>query len=131
AQRIAHRLETAPGVNAVVSGRIPLHPAHLETGPWELHAFDSIGTPEAVARVIHRYRVERVIIAPDGHDLEEILGAIRLINAIGVKVSVLPRLLEVVGSSATYEYIDGISLLGVSQEGMSKSSELLKRTMDV
>ncbi len=70
AQRIAHRLETAPGVNAVVSGRIPLHPAHLETGPWELHAFDSIGTPEDVARVIHRYRVERVIIAPDGHDLE-------------------------------------------------------------
>jgi exopolysaccharide biosynthesis polyprenyl glycosylphosphotransferase len=131
AQRIARRLETAPGVNAVVSGRIALRPADLDTGPRELHAFGSIGTPEAVAGVIRRYCVERVIIAPDGHDLDEILGAIRLINSIGVKVSVLPRLLEVVGSWSTYEYSDGMSLLGVRQAGISKSSELTKRIMDV
>jgi exopolysaccharide biosynthesis polyprenyl glycosylphosphotransferase len=46
-------------------------------------------------------------------------------------VSVLPRLLEVVGSSSSFDDIDGICLLGVRQYGLSKSSELLKRTMDV
>src|SRR6202020_1540059 len=77
-------------------------------------------------------QVQRVIIAPDSHDQEEILQAIRLIKALGIKVSVLPRLLEVVGSSSTFEDVDGITLLGVRQYGVfSKSSAALKRAMDV
>jgi exopolysaccharide biosynthesis polyprenyl glycosylphosphotransferase len=71
-------------------------------------------------------------VAPDGHDEEEILDAIRLIKALGIKVSVLPRLLEVVGSSSTFEDVDGITLLGVRQYGVfSRSSAALKRTMDI
>jgi lipopolysaccharide/colanic/teichoic acid biosynthesis glycosyltransferase len=47
-------------------------------------------------------------------------------------VSVLPRLLEVVGSSSTFEDVDGITLLGVRQYGVfSRSSATLKRIMDV
>ena len=48
-----------------------------------------------------------------------------------MRVSVLPRLLEVVGSSSTFEDVDGLTLLGVRQYGVSKSSALLKRLMDV
>jgi lipopolysaccharide/colanic/teichoic acid biosynthesis glycosyltransferase len=40
-------------------------------------------------------------------------------------------LLEVVGSSSTYDEVDGITLLGVRQYGLSTSSELMKRAMDV
>ncbi|HTW12051.1 MAG TPA: sugar transferase, partial [Solirubrobacteraceae bacterium] len=44
----------------------------------------------------------------------------------------LPRLLEVVGSSSTYEDVDGLTLLGVRQYGvLSTSSEMLKRLMDI
>jgi exopolysaccharide biosynthesis polyprenyl glycosylphosphotransferase len=80
---------------------------------------------------IRRREVERVIIAPDGHDEEQVLDCIRLVKALGVKVSVLPRLLEVVGSSSVYDDVDGTTLLGVRQYGLSKSSEILKRTMDI
>src|SRR6202020_1311363 len=76
-------------------------------------------------------QVQRVIIAPDSHDQEEILQAIRLIKALGIKVSVLPRLLEVVGSSSTFDDVDGITLLGLRQYGLSKSSEFLKRLIDM
>jgi exopolysaccharide biosynthesis polyprenyl glycosylphosphotransferase len=53
------------------------------------------------------------------------------VKALGVKVSVLPRLLEVVGSSSTFDEVDGITLLGVPQDGLSTSSMMLKRLMDV
>ncbi len=46
-------------------------------------------------------------------------------------MSVVPRLLEVVGSSSTFDEVDGIWLLGVRQFGLVRSSELLKRIMDV
>ena len=85
-----------------------------------------------LAEVIVENHIERVIIAPDSHDEEEILNAIRLIKALGIRVSVLPRLLEVVGSSSTFEDVDGITLLGVRQYGVfSKSSAALKRAMDI
>jgi exopolysaccharide biosynthesis polyprenyl glycosylphosphotransferase len=75
--------------------------------------------------------VERVIIAP-GHDgEEEILDAIRVIKALGIKVSVLPRLLEVVGSSSSFDDVNGMWLLGVRHFGLSRSSETLKRLTDV
>ena len=48
-----------------------------------------------------------------------------------MKVSVLPRLLEVVGSSSTFDEVGGITLLGVRQYGLPKSSLFLKRAMDV
>lgn len=125
--RIAHKLETSPGVSAILVGRVALHSDDdRASGTHSL-----LGKTEVLAYVIDEYRVERVIIASDSHDQEEILHAIRLSKALGARVSVLPRLLEVVGSSSTYDDVDGITLLGVRPYGLSKSSEALKRTMDV
>jgi exopolysaccharide biosynthesis polyprenyl glycosylphosphotransferase len=53
------------------------------------------------------------------------------VKALGVKVSVVPRLLEVLGSSSTVDEIDGIWLLGVRQFGLQRSSEALKRVVDI
>jgi exopolysaccharide biosynthesis polyprenyl glycosylphosphotransferase len=81
--------------------------------------------------VLADHDVDRVIIAPGESDAEHILDAIRLVKALGVRVSVLPRLFEVVGSSVEFDQIDGVTLLGVRQYGLSRSSQLLKRTLDV
>jgi exopolysaccharide biosynthesis polyprenyl glycosylphosphotransferase len=85
----------------------------------------------AVARAIEAHGAERVIIAPGGADEDQVLHCIRLVTALGVKVSVLPRLLEVVGSSSVFDDVDGLTLLGVRQFGLSKSSRFLKRAMDI
>lgn len=130
AARISLKLHSSPGVRVEVVGRVALHneDEHVH-GP--LGASGSLGHPGSLARVIAEQHVERVIIAPDGHDQEEILHVIRLIKALSVKVSVLPRLLEVVGSSSIFEDVDGLTLLGVRQFGASRSSQLLKRLMDI
>jgi exopolysaccharide biosynthesis polyprenyl glycosylphosphotransferase len=127
AERTAARLAGARGVNAIVLGRLALRADDLHDPRGSV----TLGDLQSLARVIAEHDVERVIIAPDSHDQEEILTAIRLVKALEVKVSVLPRLLEVVGSSSTFDEVGGITLLGVRQYGMTMSSALLKRLMDI
>jgi exopolysaccharide biosynthesis polyprenyl glycosylphosphotransferase len=130
AARIADKLDSAHGVTAVVTGRVALD-ARDEGALRASRGVGPVFRADTVGQIIAEQHVERVIIAPDGHDQDEVLHVIRLIKAMGVKVSVLPRLLEVVGSSSTFEDVDGLTLLGVRQYGVSKSSQCLKRSMDI
>jgi exopolysaccharide biosynthesis polyprenyl glycosylphosphotransferase len=130
AKRVRGKLESAPGVGTKIVGRVSL--ARITANEQHAGSTAPVGVPNALARVISDRQVDRIIIAPDGHDQDEVLDVIRVIKAMGVKVSVLPRLLEVVGSSSTYEDVDGLTLLGVRQYGvLTTSSELLKRLMDI
>jgi exopolysaccharide biosynthesis polyprenyl glycosylphosphotransferase len=129
-ERIVSKLESSPGVNAVVVSRAALQFGERATRQHTGNG--SLRNGHDLAQLIVANDVERVIIAPDTHDQEEILDVIRLIKALGIKVSVLPRLLEVVGSSSSFEDVDGITLLGVRQYGvLTKSSAMLKRGMDI
>lgn len=128
AERMAGKLASSAGVHATVVGRVWLR---ADDAHRVVDAAKTLGDMSSLSRVIRQYGIERVIIAPGSHDEQEILDAIRLVKALGVKVSVLPRLLEVVGSSSSFDEVDGITLLGVRQFGLSKSSEFLKRLMDV
>jgi lipopolysaccharide/colanic/teichoic acid biosynthesis glycosyltransferase len=48
-----------------------------------------------------------------------------------VKVSVLPRLFEVMGSSVEFDEIDGAMVLGLRGYGLTRSSGILKRSLDL
>ena len=129
AERVASKLDSVHGVRAEIVGRVPLEHDYLE------QRVDSsvpvLGDVTSLGLVLAREDVERAIIAFEGPDSEELLHTIRLVKALGVKVSVLPRLLEVVGSAATYDDLDGLPLLGVRRYGLSRSSDLLKRGVDI
>jgi exopolysaccharide biosynthesis polyprenyl glycosylphosphotransferase len=74
---------------------------------------------------------DRVIVAQSDANAAEVLEAVRYFKALGIKVSVLPRLLDVVGSAVEFDDIHGSTLLGVRRFGLSRSSRLLKRALDV
>jgi exopolysaccharide biosynthesis polyprenyl glycosylphosphotransferase len=59
------------------------------------------------------------------------LDKIRLIKSVGVKVSLLPRLLEVVGWSVALDDVEGVPLMGIRGYGLTQSSRFLKRALDV
>ena len=120
------KLQTTGGVRARIVGRVPLEPDEPSTnGIPVLGSFDTLGL------VLAEQDIDRVIIAPSTSVSEHILDAIRLVKALGVKVSVLPRLFEVVGSSVEFDEIDGMILLGVRRYGLTQSSAALKRGLDV
>src|ERR671936_1218717 len=81
--------------------------------------------------MLSEHEIDRVLIAPSTTDPELILHTIRMIKSMGVKVSVLPRLFEVVGSSVEFDDLDGIPLLGLRRQGLPLSSRVLKRTTDL
>lgn len=127
AARTVSKLASSPGVKSVVIGRVVLGEAENDDGS----PIETLGDVRALAHVVAAYDIERAIIAPASDAEDDTIHAIRLLKALGVSVSVLPRLLEVVGSSSTFDEVDGITLLGVRHYGLSASSRLLKRMMDV
>lgn len=124
AERTRLKLASSSGVNAVIVG-------HVCIGEKERRGVPPIGDSDELSALIKLHEIERVIVAPDGHDQDEILDCIRHVKALGVKVSVVPRLLEVVGSSSVFDDLHGMTLLGVRQYGLSKSFEILKRMVDI
>ncbi len=85
----------------------------------------------ALQRLIDEVGVHRVIIEPTDSSPELTLDFVRQAKATGARVSILPRILEVVGTAIEPDDIDGITLLGVRRFGLSRSSRIVKRSFDL
>jgi lipopolysaccharide/colanic/teichoic acid biosynthesis glycosyltransferase len=48
-----------------------------------------------------------------------------------VRVSLVPRLFEVVGSAVEFDHVDGLTMLGIRRFGLTRSSRTLKRAFDL
>jgi exopolysaccharide biosynthesis polyprenyl glycosylphosphotransferase len=125
AERLARKFEASHSTKAKVVGFIPLVDPNEGGGGTHVP-----GGVRRLAQTIVDLRVHRVVIAPWGSD-QHMLDTIRLVKSLGVKVSVLPRLFEVVGSSVKFDDVDGLILLGVPRYGLTKSSQFLKRSGDL
>jgi exopolysaccharide biosynthesis polyprenyl glycosylphosphotransferase len=88
-------------------------------------------TPDKVRRLVTHLQLDRVIIAPATTDTHGVTELIRVAKAAGVRVSVLPRMFEVVGSAVEFDDVDGLTMLGVRPFGLSRSSRALKRAFDL
>jgi exopolysaccharide biosynthesis polyprenyl glycosylphosphotransferase len=123
-ERLRDRLQTAHSLRAEIVGRVALERSDRDS-PAPLGPLDDLDY------VLRQHDIERVIIAPTQATSDDLLDTIRLVKALGVKVSVLPRLFEVVGSSFELDDIDGITILGLRRYGLTKTSWYVKRTFDV
>jgi exopolysaccharide biosynthesis polyprenyl glycosylphosphotransferase len=74
---------------------------------------------------------DRVIIDPQALPDAAMLDYVRAAKSTGVGVSLLPRVLDVVGSSVVFDDLDGMTLLGVRRFGLTRSSYAMKRTLDI
>jgi exopolysaccharide biosynthesis polyprenyl glycosylphosphotransferase len=126
AERIEEKFSVSHTMKAELVGRVGMTGDPREGGgPQELGPLGDLDY------ILRTNMIDRVIIAPNARDTDETLDTIRLVKALGVKVSVLPRLFEVVGSSVEFDDCDGITLLGVRRYGLTKSSFFLKRIFDI
>jgi len=81
-------------------------------------------------RLLEDLDVHRVIIEPSEALPQLTLDFVREAKATSVRVSLLPRILEVVGSTIEVDDVDGLTLLGVRRFGLSPTNRLLKRAFD-
>jgi exopolysaccharide biosynthesis polyprenyl glycosylphosphotransferase len=122
---VTRKLVGDPGLNATVVGRVS-----GRSGPAD-RADELLGTVDELPAVLEEHRVERVVVAPTHEGGEDVVDVIRLATACGVRVSVLPRLLDVIGSSVDFDDVGGQVLLGLRGFGLSPSSRFLKRVFDL
>jgi hypothetical protein len=122
---VRRKLSSNPALNATVVGRVGAGEERADR-PDKL-----LGAVADLPAVIDRHRVERVVVAPIGEGGTDVVDIIRLATACGVRVAVLPRMLEVIGTSVVFDDLGGQLLLGVRGFGLSPSSRVLKRTFDV
>ena len=109
----------ASGANAEVVARIDLC---TDRPTVDVRAFREL---------VERHRVDRVIVAPLANDPAELLEVVRLAKAIGLRVSVIPRLFGVIGSAVAFDSLDGLTILGVPRAKLGRSSRLMKRAFDL
>ena len=120
-QRLLSKLERADR-RAIVVARMSLTPA----------VHDPFHDPGAILRgVIEELNVHRVIVEPSEAVPQATLDFVREAKATGARVSLLPRILEVVGTTIELDDLDGLTLLGVRRFGLSRPSRMLKRSFDV
>jgi exopolysaccharide biosynthesis polyprenyl glycosylphosphotransferase len=118
------RLARRPSLHARAVGRISLD-AHEED-----RATAGTGL-EALRALAASLSIDRLIVTPGRAEGQDILQLIHSARSLGLKVSVLPRVLEVIGSSVEFDEIEGLPLLSVRGIGLSRSSQFVKRAFDL
>jgi exopolysaccharide biosynthesis polyprenyl glycosylphosphotransferase len=125
AMLVRRKLAADPRLAATVVGRISVE-SEVAEPPDRL-----LGTVEELPALIEEHRVERIVVAPTFEGGEDVADIIRLATACGVRVAVLPRLLEVIGTSVEFDDLGGQVMLGMRGFGLSPSSRVLKRVFDL
>ncbi|MFZ0041409.1 MAG: exopolysaccharide biosynthesis polyprenyl glycosylphosphotransferase [Solirubrobacteraceae bacterium] len=105
--------------------------ATLPLASDDVTAADWADIPRMLRNIVSELNVHRIIIAPTSTDTRHVVDLIRVAKSVGVKVSLLPRMFEVVGSAVEFDDIDGMTMLGIRRFGLPRSSWLLKRTFDL
>jgi exopolysaccharide biosynthesis polyprenyl glycosylphosphotransferase len=125
AERLAAQLQRCAGARATIIGRVPLSGAAAAGGSVPV-----LGSFGSLEKLLATHRIDRAVIAPNASE-GDMLDAIRILKRLGVRISVLPGLLEAVGSAYVLDEIEGSTLLGLRRHGLSRSSRLLKRAFDL
>ena len=88
------------------------------------------GVVGAFEELVRSHDIGRVIIVPTASS-DATLALIRTAKHAGVRVSLVPRMMEVVGSAVEFDHLDGLTVLGVRRFGLTRSSHALKRAFDL
>ena len=124
AERLRAKLAGGGG-HAQLIGRMSLD------GGGEPGAADGVTAAEQLRQLVDAWQIQRVVIEPGEAQPQTTLDFVREAKDTGARVSLLPRILEVVGSSIEIDDVHGLTLLGVRRFGLSRSSAILKRAFDL
>jgi exopolysaccharide biosynthesis polyprenyl glycosylphosphotransferase len=127
-QLVARKLLQHPeyGINLV--GFVDSEPKELRE---ELSSVALLGSPSRLPAIVRLFDIERVVIAFSTDSHERSLELIRSLKDLDVQVDIVPRLFEIVGPGVGIHTVEGLPLVGLPALRLSRSSALLKRSMDL
>ncbi|HEY6551138.1 MAG TPA: sugar transferase [Solirubrobacterales bacterium] len=107
--------------------------AHIDPADAVAWSADAYSAPRLseIRDLAQSLDAQRAIVTPDSVEADKMLDLICTLEAVGVKVSVLPRMLEVVGSSVEFDDLHGVTVMGVKRFALTRSSTTVKRAFDL
>jgi exopolysaccharide biosynthesis polyprenyl glycosylphosphotransferase len=84
-----------------------------------------------LARTVRDQRVDRLVISPRDLVETELLDLMRAASELRIKLSVVPRVLDVLGPSLEIDDVDGVAVRAVCPLVLSRTARAAKRTVDV
>jgi exopolysaccharide biosynthesis polyprenyl glycosylphosphotransferase len=127
-QLVARKLLQHPeyGINLV--GFVDADPREFGNG---LRHAALLGPPARLPAIVRMFDIERVIFAFSQEPHERTLDLIRSLKDLDVQVDIVPRFFEIVGPGVGMHTVEGLALVGLPPLRLSRSSRLLKRTLDL
>ncbi len=122
--RLADKLEMTD-VHARLIGRLSLHRVsnfHSEERPVDR---------DTMRELIRDLDVHRVLISPSQTNPQLTIDLVRAAKAAGSRVSVIPHVFDVVGNAVAFDDLGGLTVLGVREFELSRSSHAVKRGFDL
>jgi exopolysaccharide biosynthesis polyprenyl glycosylphosphotransferase len=126
AAAFSNKLAQRGGVRATVVARAEVS----ETAPWSSSTL-SVRRLNEIRDLAREMDLHRVIIAPANDDHAEMFDLIHTFEAIGVRVTMVPRVLEVAGSAVEFDDLHGLTVMGVRRFKIGGSAAVLKRAFDI
>jgi exopolysaccharide biosynthesis polyprenyl glycosylphosphotransferase len=122
ADDLAQRVDAIGGATVEFVGR-------LNDDPGDESA--QLGPSARISKFLVEHDIHRVVIAPGAENRGDMLALVGEIKSLGVKISVLPSVSQAGGTSFEVDQIAGVTLLGVRGFEFTRSSQIIKRSMDV
>jgi exopolysaccharide biosynthesis polyprenyl glycosylphosphotransferase len=84
-----------------------------------------------LSHLIKDLDAHRVLVVPSQTNPQITVDLIRATKAIGVRASIVPHVFDVVGQSVVFDDIGGMTVLGVREFALGRSSQIVKRGFDL
>jgi exopolysaccharide biosynthesis polyprenyl glycosylphosphotransferase len=127
-QTLVGKLAAHPEYRLNVIGT--LSPAEASS-PHGNRQVPALGTLEQLEQIADRHDVTRVVFSARDIEERELERMLRDCRALSLKVSVLPRLADVLGPAVELDDVEGVTVLGVNPPWLPRSSRAIKRGMDL
>jgi exopolysaccharide biosynthesis polyprenyl glycosylphosphotransferase len=124
ARKLLHHPEYGLNLIGFVDGR-----PEPRRGPVE--HLPVIGAPDRLPAIIRTLDVERVIVAFSKESDEDAVRLVHQLKGLDVQIDIVPRMFEVVGPGIDIHTVEGVPLIGLPPLRPSRSSLLIKRTIDI
>lgn len=127
-QLIARKILQHPEYGINIVGFVDIDPKERRADVAHLAM---LGAPEQLPTVVRLLDVERVIVAFSNESHVQSLELIRSLKDLNVQVDIVPRLFEIVGPTVGVHSVEGLPLFGLAPVKISRSSQAIKRLVDV
>jgi exopolysaccharide biosynthesis polyprenyl glycosylphosphotransferase len=125
AQLVADKITSHPEYGATIVGYLDVSTVANDTD------LPLLGDVEDFEGICRSYDVERVVIAFSSLSHEHLLDVIRRSKRLRLKITIVPRLFEVIGHGVEIDQIEGMTLLGLRGLTRTQSTLMLKRGIDI